>query len=259
MSTFAREPLANEVDELARPIRIAAEILEGQGARVVTVLLDVAAVAGKAFEELGLQVPVVIATPSEVTGLVLDNVVAVMGSDTGEDDLQWVSRLPKMHKIIFVMMDGGWDGRDLRREALGQFPKALYLSQAHLDGYKNHDNTTSSSSSSSIIRAYRKPHYFEDRLEKVAIFEAEVNKGGGATFQLETDFGGHDFPAVAFHFYPYSMPDFETQSGHGGIEYRIASAVAAALNLRLVISPPSTGGFWGEEDPPGSGNYTGKQ
>ncbi len=63
---------------------------------------------------------------------------------------------------------------------------------------------------------------------------------------------------MAFYFYPYSIPDFEGQANHAGIEYDIVAAIADSLNLRLVVRPPSTGGSWGYEDPKGSGNYTGK-
>ncbi len=73
----------------------------------------------------------------------------------------------------------------------------------------------------------------------------------------QLDFGGHDFPSVAFQFPPYSLPDYEEQENNGGFEYEIALAVAKGLNLRLVVSPPSTGKRWGSAD--AYGNYTGKK
>ena len=77
---------------------------------------------------------------------------------------------------------------------------------------------------------------------------------------MQTDFGGRELRAVAFYFYPYSIPDYESGAEeHGGIEYNIASTIAESLNFRLVLRAPSTGGQWGYEEPKGSGNYTGSK
>ena len=69
------------------------------------------------------------------------------------------------------------------------------------------------------------------------------------------DFKGNAFPAVAFNFPPYSVPDYANQENNGGYEYEITSVVAKALNLKLTVHPPSRGGLWGLPDE--HGNYTG--
>lgn len=243
---------------LDHSILVATEIFIAQGARIVTIILsrDVTDKVSLDFS-VQLQTSTIIVTSSskqlEVTEVILDSVIMVFGTEPGEDDLWWVSRLPKKHKTIFVM-GGNWDLA--LAQVLGQFPRPLFIHSPHLD---------SNNASSSLTTVYRKPHYFKDHLEKMAIFHVNTkmltddqdDMVRGLDLELELDFGGHEFPAVAFEFYPYSMPDFEGQSQHGGYEYDIVAVLADALNLRLVIRPPSSGIMWGREDPPGSGNFTG--
>ena len=38
--------------------------------------------------------------------------------------------------------------------------------------------------------------------------------------ERQLDFGGEDIAAVAFHFYPWSVPDYEG-GNHGGFEYQV--------------------------------------
>ncbi len=106
-------------------------------------------------------------------------------------------------------------------------------------------------------------HMYKD-LKKLAIYDGsygyhQKNDMYTRTLALspgyQLDFAGHDFPAVAFTFQPFSLPDYENQENNGGFEYEIAHAVTRGLRLRLVVNPPSTGGKWGSVD--AHGNYTG--
>ncbi len=94
-------------------------------------------------------------------------------------------------------------------------------------------------------------------------------------FAKQLDFKGNEFRAVAFPFYPFSLPDYENQMDHKantimqyfpsetllkndtqGFEYEIADTVARGLNLRLVVREPTTCCVWGAEG--GDGNFTGE-
>jgi len=40
-------------------------------------------------------------------------------------------------------------------------------------------------------------------------------------------------------------------------EFLVAVSALSGLNLKLVLQPTSDGQYWGKEEPPGSGNFTG--
>lgn len=62
--------------------------------------------------------------------------------------------------------------------------------------------------------------------------------------------------AVTLNLAPQSILNFKTGI-HRGFEYLIAAGVTSAVGLSLEVFVPRDGGWWGNEKPPGSGNYTG--
>ncbi len=116
-----------------------------------------------------------------------------------------------------------------------------------------------------IFSTYKRTDVYESTIERTELYTDSGIKMGSphakdikSEMGLQGDFGWHDFHAVAFHFPPYSTPDYEDQSKSGGFEYLIAKLLTESLKLKMVLHPPSTGQRWGREEPEGSGNYSGK-
>jgi len=63
--------------------------------------------------------------------------------------------------------------------------------------------------------------------------------------------------ASSFCYSPYSLPSHCDNGTYRGLEVNIAKAAVNALGLSLEILPTSDGRWWGWEDPPGSGNFSG--
>ena len=74
--------------------------------------------------------------------------------------------------------------------------------------------------------------------------------------KIATNFNSSVLKASAFTFKPYSIIDTKT-GRHGGFEYLIAAQLAQSLNLKLLVSKPADGEWWGRETFPGSRNLTG--
>ncbi|TRY75594.1 hypothetical protein TCAL_00526 [Tigriopus californicus] len=71
-----------------------------------------------------------------------------------------------------------------------------------------------------------------------------------------TRFKDRKMKAVTLNLPPQSILDFDTGI-HRGFEYLIAAGVTNAVGLSLEVFVPRDGEWWGNESPPGSGNYTG--
>lgn len=69
-------------------------------------------------------------------------------------------------------------------------------------------------------------------------------------------FNNKTIKAGSFPLAPQSVLDFKT-GNHHGFEYLIAKATIEALGLSLDVNLPSDGGWWGEETPRWSGNFSG--
>ncbi len=174
-------------------------------------------------------------------------VVVAVGSEAKST----VYRLPRIHRPVIVTPDLDWvceDDQALRRlepifftgrKADNGFTKAEEF--AVYDWGLSHEGIVEVA-----VHAREEGYHLDDgRYSERLVLTRHTH-----------DFGGRSFPAVAFHFHPYSVPDFDDQANHAGFEYEIAAAVAESLNLRLVVSSPSSGGLWGSEDE--HGNYSGE-
>ncbi len=206
-------------------------------------------------------VPVVVRTPRDLPGArsTCGGMVVVAGdpSSGGADQRrgEWLGELPWISNVVVITASTEWADRFPNVKRL---QPTFFLREANSTGFEVHAWTS----------------YLEHDLDKVAIFrqgagyitknqrDDEDGHHSGRLYVSDPkrllDFGGREFPGVAFTFPPYSLPNYKNQEGHGGFEYEIAAAVTKGLNLRLVVRPPSKGGLWGVEDEHGNFNGEGQ-
>ncbi len=152
-----------------------------------------------------------------------------------------VSKLPTSHEIIFTSTNS---------DSISQFPKLAKLPQS-LYFVQSNEGT---------VMVGKRPDIMEGNHFETLGFWNNANDFIGnikSSDKLQLDFHGSDFPAVAFLYKPFSMPNYNDPSKHSGYEYEIVKVVTDSLNLQLDISPPSSGFMWGLEDKE-TGNFTGK-
>ena len=149
--------------------------------------------------------------------------VVILGTDRDLMD-SCIAWIPVHNSIIFIAdsLKSIHDQQRLRR-----LPKSLYFVTTSTDMVTELNNEYNYPFS-----VYSRPDYFGG-LQETAMFNQDNYLMRGAKSQHITnmmpkpqiDFGGRDFPAVAFRFYPYSMPDYKTQTNHAGFEYEIVRTV----------------------------------
>ncbi len=167
----------------------------------------------------------------------------IMDLDAYEPSMQHeiVTKLPPSHEIIFTSSNS---------DRISLFPKLARLPLSLYFVKSNHSTVTIS----------RRPDIMEEYHVETLGFLNNAHYFTNSTKRsdkLQLDFHGSNFPAVAFPYKPYSMPDYSDPSKHSGYEYEIAKVLADSLNLALVIAPPSSGFMWGSENKE-TGNFTGK-
>ena len=156
--------------------------------------------------------------------IICKEAVIVLGKDGDVMD-SWIAQIPVSDSIIFIA-----DSTDTlnAHPRLRRLPKSLYF-------VTNSADVTNRSNIEHYypFAVYARPDYF-DTLKEVALYrEGSYHLANVMSKTVpnmmprpQLDYGGGDFPAVAFQFYPYSMPDFETQKNHAGFEYEIVSILA---------------------------------
>ncbi len=196
--------------------------------------------------------PIIINTPSTLSKDIFStcsSIVSILPNQDG--NTYWLSELPARHKIIFATDD---------LTSIRQFPRLKRLPLSEFFIYEK-NGTFDADGRYDQFSVHKWEGYHSNDMVEVAMctgenFDCDYRDAAGSMdFHLQTDYKGHEFPAVAFEFFPYSMPDFETQV-HSGFEYMIVKVLTDALNLKMVVRPPTSGGMWGwqKED----GNYTGR-
>ena len=163
----------------------------------------------------------------------------------GGGDRRWLGKLPATKTTVYVQTSG--EDEEMAFSGIGTASRALFLRVKEED-----ENSTNSCS---VVDIYKRPDIFSGDLEKIATkigndrpLERAPTSSSSSSSSLipgpQNNFRGAELRASAFDVAPYSEPDFEDPSNHGGFEFEIADIVARALGLDMVLRPPETGFMW---------------
>lgn len=188
---------------------------------------------GSGGQETGQEysTPVVLLTPERLdweNRRICRNAVVTLGKESQGGGLEWLARLPVQDNVIFLADSRKSLADNLR---LRRLPHSLYFVDEPFEN--NATRTMHQEPRRNSFTVYRREDYYSAMPKRIARFQDEayflregtISRLPDILPEPQLDFGGHDFPAVAFEFHPYSMPDFETQTNHAGFEYEIVSIV----------------------------------
>ncbi len=213
------------------------------GSRGSHCLLVIAEYAGKADSAslLASEVPTMTLTPEELLAregfdkgkaTCKDALVLLSASEGVEDVGRWLPLIPVGFRIVFVAQSA--DVVKQLYPRLRRLPRAFYLIP---------ETRNATASSKYLFSLHKRPSFFKETLAKVSLYSAkegdfilaaQVEEGRRKIVRsssmpdllpdTQLDYGNHDIPAVAFKFFPYSVPDYETQQ-HTGFEFEIVHIV----------------------------------